>query len=219
VADVRSSLIAHLARSLGGDALAAEYVLLHVLASVTLRQEPNVVGKLTLNLQGFPEAPAPAGAGAGAASGALVASAVSVGGSGAGAGAASACAHAPASSPAFRVERLEVGASPAAGRVHAALASLLPREALLPLSVGKLNSIRLAPQKDAETDRMLAGVLQLPASTHLTVDATVLQPGQLETQGVLNLRELQGVIAEQAVTLRFPYHEQKLPVGASPTRS
>jgi hypothetical protein len=65
---------------------------------------------------------------------------------------------------------------------------------------------------------MLAGVLQLPASTHLTVDATVLQPGQLESQGVHNLRELQGVIAEQTLTLRFPYHEQKLPVGALPTR-
>lgn len=47
---LRSSLVARFTEVLGGDSLAAEYLLLHFLSRVHTRVEPMAVGKLSLNL-------------------------------------------------------------------------------------------------------------------------------------------------------------------------
>lgn len=199
-ANMRAALLATFTSALGGDALAAEYLLLHLLSSVTMRQDTlSVVGKLALNLQGFPEPLSSAGTAAAPTS----------------ASAAGASVEDAAAAEKERTSPLALGSSLAARRLHSLLGQLTPRTALLPLTISKLNNRRFAPKKDADTDRILAGVLQLGAGTHVTVDATVLQTGKLKEQGVLNLRELQGVINDQALTLHFPFHTQKLSVGES----
>eukprot|EP00250_Pteridium_aquilinum_P012999 c21070_g1_i1 orf=136-1962(+) len=49
-AELRSSLVGRLTEVLGGDSLAAEYLLLHLLSRVHVRVEPMAVGKLSLNI-------------------------------------------------------------------------------------------------------------------------------------------------------------------------
>lgn len=49
---VRASLLSHLTGCLGGDATAAEYLLLHLISRVHSRVEPMALGKLSLNLIG-----------------------------------------------------------------------------------------------------------------------------------------------------------------------
>ncbi|KAH7443769.1 hypothetical protein KP509_02G050200 [Ceratopteris richardii] len=48
--ELRSSLVARFTEVLGGDGLAAEYLLLHLLSRVHARVEPMAVGKLSLNI-------------------------------------------------------------------------------------------------------------------------------------------------------------------------
>jgi len=54
---------------------------------------------------------------------------------------------------------------------------------LLPLSLAELNSGHFVPKKDYTVNRLRAGVLQLSANTHLLVDETAMQPGQLDANG------------------------------------
>lgn len=52
VAETRKSLLDYLTFSLGGDALAAEYLLLHLLSQVHARVDAMALGKLSLNITG-----------------------------------------------------------------------------------------------------------------------------------------------------------------------
>lgn len=54
---------------------------------------------------------------------------------------------------------------------------------LLPISLSNMNSLRLSPCKDYEANRLLSGRLQLSSGTHLLLDETALENGQLDTQG------------------------------------
>jgi len=54
---------------------------------------------------------------------------------------------------------------------------------MLPLSLSEVNSRQFVPKKDYTTNRLRAGLLQLSADTHLFVDETAMQPGQLDTNG------------------------------------
>ena len=54
---------------------------------------------------------------------------------------------------------------------------------LLPISLSNMNSLRLSPCKDYEANRLLSGRLQLSPGTHLLLDETALENGQLDTRG------------------------------------
>ena len=60
--EVREAVVGALRAALGGDALAAEYCLLHALSRVNTRPHNLPVGKLSLALAGFPHAPGGAAA-------------------------------------------------------------------------------------------------------------------------------------------------------------
>lgn len=198
---VRAEIIRALATSVGGDALVAEVLLLHLLSGVTGKPESDVhvLGKLSLCVTGFPDAAlaAPAAAAAAPAAAAVAAGKTSktVG---------------PPLPPGAAA-----AASAAATRLHRLLADLVPRELLLPISIGLLNASRFAPRKDAEDERLAPGALQLPPGSHVTVDATVMGAGKLSGVGTQNLPDLQTVIGDAALPCRFAFHTQKLPVGTS----
>ena len=61
---------------------------------------------------------------------------------------------------------------------------LLPSVHLFKLSVGALNNTVLIPRKDYVQNRLVAGMLQLPAGTELLVDETQMDEGQLTERGV-----------------------------------
>lgn len=70
----------------------------------------------------------------------------------------------------------------------AALCSLLPHVALLPLTVPALNSKRWYPQQCPATGRLFRGALQLTSGTLLLLDETGMGAGQLGDAGVKNLQ-------------------------------
>ena len=50
------------------------------------------------------------------------------------------------------------------------------------------------PKKDYEANRLETGLLQLSPNTHLILDETVMQNGQLDAEGVRNLTALGNLI-------------------------
>ena len=156
----RAQALALLAGCLGGDALAAEYTLLHLLSSVTLRQGGageggRALGKLSLTLSGAPDAsedPATRG---------LQASIATPARAPAGGG-----AHPPAPAPPPRYHALlplAAGASACGRALGGTLAALLPRTALLPLRIDNLNALAWAPAKGGDDEKLAAGLLQVRA--------------------------------------------------------
>ena len=49
-----------------------------------------------------------------------------------------------------------------------------------------MNTLLLSPHKDYEANRLRSGQLQLAAGTHLVLDETALENGQLDTKGLLS---------------------------------
>ncbi|KAL8579010.1 hypothetical protein ACOMHN_035949 [Nucella lapillus] len=92
--------------------------------------------------------------------------------------------------------------------LHQLIAALTPQSHLLPISLSNMNSLRLSPHKDYEANRLRSGQLQLAAGTHLVLDETALENGQLDPQGVNNVAALGNVIQWQKVTYDFQYHTQ-----------
>ncbi|XP_076461198.1 mini-chromosome maintenance complex-binding protein-like [Babylonia areolata] len=92
--------------------------------------------------------------------------------------------------------------------LHQLIAALTTQSHLLPISLSNMNTLRLCPHKDYEVNRLRSGQLQLTSGTHLVLDETALQNGQLDTQGVNNVTALGNVIQWQKVTYDFQYHTQ-----------
>ena len=53
----------------------------------------------------------------------------------------------------------------------------------LPMTLDNMNKLRFSPKKDYNANRLSSGLLQLSENTHLVLDETALQPGQLDTNG------------------------------------
>jgi hypothetical protein len=86
------------------------------------------------------------------------------------------------------------------------LRELLDKSVYFPLSLDNLNTTNLVPQKDYTANRLKSGILQLSDGTHLILDETAMLPGQLQDQGVRNVKALSDVIEWQKVQYDFKYH-------------
>jgi hypothetical protein len=62
-------------------------------------------------------------------------------------------------------------------------------------------------RKDYDGNRLLSGILQLSAHTHLVLDETCLEPGQLDSNGVHNVAALGTLISQQKVDYDFQYYK------------
>ncbi|XP_066457454.1 mini-chromosome maintenance complex-binding protein isoform X2 [Eleutherodactylus coqui] len=91
------------------------------------------------------------------------------------------------------------------------LQQIVPASHYLPMTIENMNSGRFVPCKDYNTNRLVSGLLQLPAHTVLVVDETVLEQGQLDTAGVRNLTALGNLITWQKVDYDFSYHQMEFP--------
>eukprot|EP00850_Spirogloea_muscicola_P006522 SM000031S11531 [mRNA] locus=s31:132741:136243:- [translate_table: standard] len=162
---LRASLLAALAGLLGGDRLAAEYLLLHLLSRVHTRNDLAVLGKLSLNLVGCAAAAPPAAA-----------------------------------------------AAALAAPLAAAIAQLVPRSHLLPLSLDLLNGRPLAPHKNYAANRLETGQLQLAEGTELVIDELALQSGRVGASGVRNLEALKQLVEWQKVECNFQFYKMDVPM-------
>lgn len=86
---------------------------------------------------------------------------------------------------------------------------LVPSSYRLPMTLQYMNNMRFIPHKDYSANRLVSGVLQLADSTSLVVDETVLEQGQLDSNGVRNLTALSNLITWQKVDYDFNYHQME----------
>lgn len=61
-------------------------------------------------------------------------------------------------------------------------------------------------RKDYESNRLWSGILQLSDDTHLILDETKMNEGQLNNQGCLNVMALQKLFREQVIQYDFGYY-------------
>lgn len=198
VTNLRKQLMAVLTGRLQGDAVAAEFLLIHMLSRILSRPNGGMgepLGKFSLNLCSLPSA--------GDAD-----SAVDGDGAGAGAGAAAAtatpAAALPPPPPAFPIRSV---ASEPATVIAETYAALMPRAVLLPLTRGNLCGLRFRPHKHMHKNILESGVLQLAAGTPVIVDETVLTTGNVDGRGVMNLKALEEVSSAQTLDYDFEFQQ------------
>ncbi|GFR39843.1 hypothetical protein Agub_g339 [Astrephomene gubernaculifera] len=176
--------------ALGGDAVAAEYVLLQLVARVAGRGDPAALGQLALNLCRCPAAAAATEAPS----------------------AAAGSTPGPCG-PVLAAERLGPrGPGPLARALHAAVSSLVPLSAALPLTVEACNGVSWAPARDLSRERTAPSPLQLPPGTLLLLDETVMAPGQLSSRGVASMQALMAVARQQELMYDFETYQHPVPV-------
>ncbi|MCO5600015.1 hypothetical protein L7F22_054123 [Adiantum nelumboides] len=159
--ELRASLVARLTEIFGGDGLAAEYLLLHLLSRIHARVEPMAVGKLSLNI--------------------------------------------------VESSALRDGVSLPTSMVSQAIAALLPRSHLMPLSLEYLNDKLIAPRKNYRNNRLVTGDVQLADGTHLMLDETALKSGQLTEIGLQNVHILKNLMEWQKVEYDFEFYKMEMP--------
>ena len=93
-----------------------------------------------------------------------------------------------------------------AKRLFTILQLLLTKSHHLPLTIENLNSHTFVPKKDYNINRLESGILQLSSGTHLLIDETVMNNGQLNPEGVKNLTAIGQVIKFQSLPYDFGYH-------------
>ena len=54
---------------------------------------------------------------------------------------------------------------------------------MLPMTLHNMNNLKFIPRKDYTANRLVSGVLQLSEGTHLILDETAMQAGQLDANG------------------------------------
>ena len=77
------------------------------------------------------------------------------------------------------------------------------------MTIDNLNTLTFVPKKDYATNRLVSGLLQLSGGTHLILDETAMNDGQLNQQGITNLTSLGLMIKQQSIEYDFGFH--KLP--------
>lgn len=116
----------------------------------------------------------------------------------------------------FSVNLVGVPSAPAGGpsdtgrALAAVLEAIMPRSALMPLSLEELNAASWVPQKDYGKNRLLAGRLQLGEGTHIVADETAMREGQLTETGVRNLSALKELIETQACHYDFQFYQMPI---------
>eukprot|EP00798_Chlamydomonas_sp_ICE-L_P004636 gene4636-14832_t len=194
VAELRSQAIQLLTLALGGDSLAAEYLLMQLLARVSARTEGMPVGMVPMNLTHCPQPPSAHQAPPTTSN-------------------LSSMPPPPPKQPAPTKPDPNAPASPFVAALAAAVAALVPLSSVLPLTVGKCNSGPWAPKRDYETNRLSRSPLQLPPGTCLLVDETVMDEGTLSEIGVASFQTLSKLLQEQVLAYDFVFYEHPVPVN------
>ncbi|XP_023938645.1 mini-chromosome maintenance complex-binding protein [Bicyclus anynana] len=79
----------------------------------------------------------------------------------------------------------------------------------LPLTVDNMNTMALLPKKDYDCNRLTSGILQLSKHTHLVLDETKMEQGNLDASGVNNISALGNLIKLQKVEYDFKYYKME----------
>jgi len=94
-------------------------------------------------------------------------------------------------------------------RLSTILGLLTTNSNYLSLTRETLDSTDFIPKKDFEANRLVPGLLQLPAGCHLFINETVMTDGQLGPTGLKNLTALGNLITWQRVEYDFKYQKME----------
>ena len=76
----------------------------------------------------------------------------------------------------------------------------------MPLTISNFNNSVMIPKKDYSANRLKSGLLQLPKGIQIILDETVLEPGQLQPNGIENLKSLGNLISWQRLSYDFGFN-------------
>lgn len=90
---------------------------------------------------------------------------------------------------------------------------ILPLYSRLPITINILNTTQLMPNKNVTKDdeaqsQLMQTPLQLPLNSHLIIDETKMECGQLTTLGLNNIKLLQDLLQQQI--LKYEFHIYQL---------
>ncbi|XP_041476433.1 mini-chromosome maintenance complex-binding protein-like [Lytechinus variegatus] len=97
--------------------------------------------------------------------------------------------------------------------LYSLIEQLVSKSHLMPLTLANMNKMKLIPKKDYTANRLTSGLLQLTERTHLILDETAMQPGKLDSHGLMNLAALGNVISWQKVDYDFHYQKTEFPTN------
>lgn len=84
---------------------------------------------------------------------------------------------------------------------------LVPASHYFPMTLDNLNTTQFNPKKDFKTNRLTSGLLQLAPHTHLVIDETRLETGQLQSTGIAALGSISQLISHQIVKFDFQFYQ------------
>ena len=90
------------------------------------------------------------------------------------------------------------------------LSKLFTQSVYFPMTLDTLNKEKFIPLKDYQNNKLQPGLLQLPIGTHMLIDETAMQTGQLAAEGVQNLTTIGELIKWQHVKYDFKYHSLEM---------
>ncbi|KAL5236097.1 hypothetical protein ACI65C_003507 [Semiaphis heraclei] len=90
--------------------------------------------------------------------------------------------------------------------LYSLISYLVVKSEYIPIQIHTLNNMDLIPRKCYTSNRLLKGFLQLSDRTHLVLDETDLQPGNLDSKGLLNFEALKNIISNQQMKYDFTYY-------------
>lgn len=90
--------------------------------------------------------------------------------------------------------------------IHSLLNNITTRCHQIVLTLDNLNKANYVPYKDYTQERLISGELQLSAGTHLIIDETQLQTGELSEKSLSQMNALDQLVNQQIVSYDFQYH-------------
>lgn len=91
--------------------------------------------------------------------------------------------------------------------MHQLVEQLVPKCHFLSMTLNNMNSLNFVPKKNYTANRLTSGILQMSERTNLIVDETALEAGQLNENGVKNVKALENVISRQKLEYDFSYNK------------
>lgn len=84
---------------------------------------------------------------------------------------------------------------------------LMPNSLYVPLTIENLNTSSFVPKKDYTKNKLSSGILQLPKSSHIVLDETLLENGKLDQGGCMAISDLSELIRNQQLSYDFKYYK------------
>ncbi|GAB0090729.1 Mini-chromosome maintenance complex-binding protein [Sergentomyia squamirostris] len=99
--------------------------------------------------------------------------------------------------------------------LYTVLQELVPVSYRFEMTIENLNEKQFTPKKDYKTGKLTSGILQLAPKTHLILDETHLDAGQLQSSGIEALKSLGNLIRHQSIPADFQFYNLEYEMDVS----